>query len=119
MGGVHHAALQALVGQGGTVGEGGDDLVRDHLGGEILPHLQQHISIFVICLSHFSKTEVRQGPQGFPQFVYLEPVNSPEEGEVLAVALKEGGAGNLLFLLRSQNRPGSDADQVGLIRDRD
>ena len=114
MGGVHHAALQALVGQGGTVGEGGDDLVRDHLGGEILPHLQQHNSIFVICL-----TKVRQGPSGFPQFVYLKPVNSPEEGEVLAVALKEGGAGNLLFLLRSQNRPGSDADQVGLIRDRD
>ena len=41
VGGVHHGALHDVVGLGRDVGEGGDDLVRHHLGGEILPHLQQ------------------------------------------------------------------------------
>ena len=41
VGGVQHPALHALVAQGWDEGEGGDNLVGDHLGGEILPDLHQ------------------------------------------------------------------------------
>ena len=41
-GGVQHGALHCVVPQGGDVAEGGDDLVGDNQGGQILLDLQQH-----------------------------------------------------------------------------
>ena len=35
--------------------------------------------------------------------IYLETVNSPEEGEALTGAVKEGGAADLEFLLRPED----------------
>ena len=49
--------------------------------------------------------------------IYLETVDSPGEGEVLAVCEEERGAAHLDLLARPQDGPGSDAHQVGPLRD--
>ena len=49
--------------------------------------------------------------------IYLETVNSPGEGEALTEVVEDGGAADLDLLLRPEDWPGSDTNQVGPLWD--